>query len=617
MQNIILNNKLFGGKKNMVNKKRLLVFMLVFSLLMSYSSLFVSAAPLDKVRVIIGFHGSTDAGIIREFHGEIKNTLAQINAVVAMVPINAIHGLQHNPQVRYVEEDKYVQLMQAQTLPWGVDRIDAEKVWSYNTGSGIAIAIVDTGIDYDHPDLAANYWKGESFVDYTDDPMDDNGHGTHCAGIAAAVDNTSGVVGVAPDAELIAAKVLNQNGGAQLSWIADGINWAADNGADVISLSIGYDQHVQSWEDACDYAYYTKGCVVVAAAGNSGNPPGRGDNVEYPARYASVIAVSATDSSDKRARWSSTGPDVELAAPGVNIYSTLWDDTYGYKSGTSMSCPHVSGVAALVLAGAVDPSYDSDNDGVWDNNEVRSKMDDTAEDLGGSGRDTHYGYGLVDAEAATSVPLGHDIAVTALDAPSSVYQGDIATIQVTVENLGTNGETFDLTVTDETYGEFTETRSITLAAGGSTIETFTWDTTGATIDAHTIQAEAILTNDEDQSNNAMDATVNVYEQGQLSDMWVSEISWRIKQAGPNTFLYHKVTVMSDDGPVSSAIVYSTLSGPGGPWYYSGSTDSNGQIEFMLKGASSGTYTATVTDITHDSYTYNSELDVGNPSSYNV
>ncbi|UCD13826.1 MAG: S8 family serine peptidase, partial [Thermoplasmatales archaeon] len=245
----------------MFNKKTLLVFTLVLSLVISSSPLFVSAASVDKVQVIIGFHGKTNTGIIKEFQGEIQNTLDEINAIVVTIPENALQGLQHNPNIRYVEEDKYVQLVQAQNLPWGVDRIDAEKVWSFNTGSGIAIAIVDTGIDYDHPDLAANYWKGESFVDYTDDTMDDNGHGTHCAGIVAAVNNDIGVVGVAPDANLIAAKVLDYNGGAYLSWIADGINWAANNGADVISLSIGYDQHVQSWQDACDYAYYTKGCV--------------------------------------------------------------------------------------------------------------------------------------------------------------------------------------------------------------------------------------------------------------------------------------------------------------------------------------------------------------------
>lgn len=513
----------------MLNKKSLFVFMLVLSLIASSSSLIVIASPLEKVQVIIGFHDKANPDIIRNYKGEIKNILDEINAVVATIPKNALKGLQHNPNIKYVEEDKYILLTQAQTLPWGINRIDAENVWSSNTGSGIAIAFVDTGIDYNHPDLDDNYWKGESFVSYTNDPMDDNGHGTHCAGIAAAMNNDIGVVGVAPDAQLIAVKALDYNGGAYFSWIADGINWAANNGADIISLSIGYYQHVQSWKDACDYAYYTKGCVVVAAAGNSGNPPGKGNNVEYPARYDSTIAVSAIDSTDKRAKWSSTGPDVELAAPGVNIYSTLWDNTYGYKSGTSMACPHVSGVAALVLAGAVDPAYDLDSDGIWDNNEVRNKMDDTAEDLGSSGRDNWYGYGLIDAEASTSLPLDHDVAVTALDVPSSVYQGETASIDVTVKNLGTSSETFDLTITDETHGEFTETRSITLNAGGSTIETFTWDTTGATIGVHTIKAEAILTGDEDPSNNAMTDTIEVKEPG--SEIIVTAIDPNTMQAG--------------------------------------------------------------------------------------
>jgi subtilisin family serine protease len=514
----------------MLNKKTLMVFMLVFSLLISTTPLFVSAAQPEKINVIIGFHAEPDVALIKAHNGEVKNIMPQIHAVVATIPETAMAALQNNPKVRYIEEDKYVQLLQSQPVPWGVNRIDAERVWSSNTGSGVTIAICDTGIDYNHPDLATNCIFGASFVDYTpDDPMDDNGHGTHCAGIAAALNNDIGVVGVAPQASLMPVKILNSNGGANFSWVAQGIIWAADHGADVISLSIGYSQPVLSWQNACNYAYYDKGCVVVAAAGNSGNPPGKGDNVEYPGRYDSVIAVSATGSNDKRARWSSTGSDVELAAPGVDIYSTLWDDTYGYKSGTSMSCPHVSGVAALVLAGPVDPTYDSDNDGVWDSNEVRQKMDDTAEDLGDSGRDNWYGYGLVDAEAAASLPPDYDVAVTAIDAPSSVFQGETATIDVTVKNLGTYTENFDLTVTDETYGEFTETQSINLAAGGSTVETFTWGTTGATIGIHTIKAEALLTGDENPSNNAMATTIDVKEPG--SEVIVTDINPNTMQAG--------------------------------------------------------------------------------------
>ncbi len=514
--------------------KKIIILFIAIGLLLSTAPMITgeNAAdkPNEKIKVIIGFNGKPDTALINTFGGETKKEISGINAVTATIPETAINALQNNPKVRYIEEDKYVQLVSEQPIPWGVDRIDAEKVWSSNTGSDIYIAIVDTGIDYDHPDLAANCIDGASFVDYTDDPMDDNGHGTHCAGIAAAVNNTIGVVGVAPDAKLIAAKVLDYNGGAYLSWIADGIVWAADNGADVISLSIGYNKPVKSWKDACDYAYYTKGVVVVAAAGNSGNPPGKGNNVEYPGRYDSTIAVAATTTDDQRAWFSSTGPAVELAAPGVSIYSTWWDDTYDYNSGTSMACPHVSGVAALVLAGAVDPTYDLDNDGIWDNNEVRQKMDDTAEDLGDSGRDNWYGYGLVDAEAAASTPPDkHDVATTAIDTPSSVFQGETATIDVTVKNLGTYDETFELTVTDETYGEFTETRSITLAAGGSTVETFTWDTTGATIGLHTIKAEAILASDEYPENNAMTTTIEVKEPG--SEVIVTAIDPNTMQAG--------------------------------------------------------------------------------------
>jgi len=534
--------------------KKIIILFIAIGLLLSTAPMITGENAVDKsnekIKVIIGFNGKPDTALINTFGGETKKEISGINAVTATIPETAINALQNNPKIRYIEEDKYVQLVSEQPIPWGVDRIDAEKVWSSNTGSDIYIAIVDTGIDYNHPDLDDNYAFGESFVDYTNDPMDDDGHGTHCAGIAAAENNDIGVVGVAPGAKLIAAKVLDYNGGAYLSWISDGITWAANNGADVISLSIGYDQHVQSWQDACDYAYYTKGVVVVAAAGNSGNPPGKGDNVDYPGRYDSTIAVSATDSSDKRARWSSTGPDVELAAPGVNIYSTLWDDTYDYYSGTSMACPHVAGVAALVIA--------SD---VTNNVEVRNKMTSTAEDLGISGRDTKYGYGLVDAEAAAlPQPDTHDVAITAISTPGSIVKGDTATIGVTVENQGTYTETTTVTLTDMYDSGIIGSEPVTLGAGSSTVVTFYWDTTNEELGDHILEAAAsVVPGEEDIADNSMTTTVNVYEQGQQEYMYVSDISWSFKNAGPNKFLYHTITVKGESGAlVSGATVYSTL-----------------------------------------------------------
>jgi len=290
-------------------KNKIIVVLIAFLFMLSALPTITIAGTPEKIKVIIGFHNEPDVSIIQSYNGQVKTKMNQIKAVVAMIPETAITALQRNPNIRYIERDEHVQLIQAESLPWGVNRIDAEKIWSSNTGSDVTIAICDTGIDYNHPDLVANCIPGESFVDYTTDPMDDNGHGTHCAGIAAAVDNEIGVIGVAPEASLMPVKILNYNGGADFSWVAQGIYWAADNGADVISLSIGYPYHVQSWQDACDYAY-NNGCVVVAAAGNSGHRRRIYDNVDYPGKYASTIAVAATTSSDSRASFSSTGPDV-------------------------------------------------------------------------------------------------------------------------------------------------------------------------------------------------------------------------------------------------------------------------------------------------------------------
>jgi len=278
----------------------------------------------------------------------------------------------------------------AEVLPWGIDRVDAELVWpSGNTADPIKVGIIDTGISNKHPDLLSNIKGGVNTINPLKSWNDDNGHGSHVAGIVAAVDNDIGVIGVGPKIDLYAIKVLNADGSGYLSDVIEGIQWAINNNMQVINMSLGTTSDVQAFHDAV-IAAKNAGIVIVAAAGNSGG------SVNYPAAYPETIAVSATDQNNQIASWSSRGPEIDLAAPGVSIYSTYKGTGYATLSGTSMAAPHVTGVAALVLNTPVG-NYDANSNGKWDPDEVQKKLQDTATDLGNLGFDNLYGYGLVNA----------------------------------------------------------------------------------------------------------------------------------------------------------------------------------------------------------------------------
>ena len=218
------------------------------------------------------------------------------------------------------------------------------------------------------------------------------------AGIIVAEDNGRGVVGVAPEADLLAVKVLDRDGFGNVGWIIAGIEWAVANGADIINMSLGGD-YSQAERDACDAAY-DAGVLLVAGAGYDWAAP-----VLYPAAYDSVIAVTATDSSDLLASFSPIGESLELAAPGVGVYSTVADGGYGFLSGTSMAAPHVAGTAALYFHSNTE---DLTGDGAVDNNDLRLILRRRAMDLGYDGRDEFFGYGLVDAAAASFPPVPPD-----------------------------------------------------------------------------------------------------------------------------------------------------------------------------------------------------------------
>jgi subtilisin len=362
----------------------------------------VAAASTSERRVIIGFNkrpGSAERTLLRGHKGRMRHAFHMINAFAANLPEKEISRLRANPRIKYVVEDAVVSAVEPELseaeygTSWGVQHIGCDLVHDQGiTGQGVKIAVIDTGIDYTHPQLSANYRGGYDFVFTDNDPYDDssNSHGTHVAGIIAATADGSGVVGGAPDAELYAVKVLDGGGFGYLSWVVAGIEWAVDHGMDIASISIaGPDSPVL--QDACDAAF-NAGLLLVAAGGNT-----RAGDVLYPAAYDSVIAVSGSYQSDLPAWFSPMDAEVELMAPGSEILSTTADGEYALLSGTSQATPHVTAVAALLMSAG---QIDVNQDGLVNNLDVRLRLQQTAIDLGDEGRDEVYGFGLVDAAAA-------------------------------------------------------------------------------------------------------------------------------------------------------------------------------------------------------------------------
>lgn len=325
---------------------------------------------------------------VQRMGGQVVRELRIINAVAAVFPLmkasfsadSAAEGVQAIEEDRYIKwiesEPKYLSDIpfpsvdsiienltspeadtgsefqftgitpagdSGEEIPWGITRVNAPGAWPTTQGAGVRVAVVDTGIDLDHPELAAIIKGGFNSVESSSAPEDDHGHGTHVAGIIAAIHNSEGVVGVAPQVSLYAVKVLDANGGGTYSGVIAGIQWCAENKMDVLNMSLGGSTGSEAMANAIKAAH-DAGVTIVCAAGNSGGA------VSYPAKYPEAIAVSASTSKDAIAYFSSRGPEIDFIAPGVSIYSTYIDGGYGTMSGTSMACPHVTGLAALVVA---------------------------------------------------------------------------------------------------------------------------------------------------------------------------------------------------------------------------------------------------------------------------
>ncbi|MBW7474088.1 S8 family serine peptidase [Paenibacillus oenotherae] len=312
-----------------------------------------------------------------------------INLEAMTVSQEELKELINDSNILSIEEDA-IGRGSAQTEDWGIARIQAPQGWTNGlTGDNIKVAVLDSGIA-DHDDLVI-----QSKVNFTDSTStsDIYGHGTHVAGIIAAKNNSIGTVGAAPDVLLYSAKVLGDNNYGYYSWFIDGIDWAIDNNMDIINMSLSGESYSSAFEDACDAAY-DNGILILAAAGNNSSNTSSDDPDRYPAAFDSVIAVANATSTDERNSSSNKGPHLELTGPGTSVYSTYNNNGYTYMTGTSMATPYAAGIAAQYMEQY--PTYTVA--------QIRAKLAETAQDLGAPGRDSSYGYGMV--QAPYSVPIG-------------------------------------------------------------------------------------------------------------------------------------------------------------------------------------------------------------------
>jgi hypothetical protein len=305
--------------------------------------------------------------------------------------------LSQNPNMKFAEVDGAIVMQQVPTDPylgseWHLSKIQAPDAWDTSTGAGVTIAILDGGVDSSHPDLAARMVPGWNFYDNSSNTADVNGHGTMVAGAAAAAGNNGiGVTGVAWNSKIMPMRISDPNGYlTYYSIVANSLTWAADHGARVANISYIVSQ-VPTVQNAAQYMR-SKGGVVVASAGNSGA-------YTADANTSTIITVSATDSADIRTSWSAYGPIVDVAAPGVGIWTTTTGGGYSAVNGTSFSSPLTAGVAALVLS--ANPSLSPA--------QVDNILTSTADDLSPPGRDDYYGYGRVNAARAVAAAKGNSV----------------------------------------------------------------------------------------------------------------------------------------------------------------------------------------------------------------
>jgi thermitase len=573
--------------------RKTIVALAIAILLISSFPTIVFAAPLDNStpvsdfssqQILVKFKADVTlpevAQIHRQLGGQVKETIPGIGVQVVTVPKGQekakVKAYSSNAKVAYAEPDFVAEALDSPDDPgfvnqWGMVKIQAPQAWDVTTGSSqVTIAILDTGVDLDHPDLANKIISNVNFgsSNTTDDVY---GHGTHVAGIAAAMTNNGiGVAGLGYGSTIMNVKVLDDNGMGAYSWIASGIIWATDNGAKVINLSLGGSSPSSTLEDAVNYAW-NNGVVVVAAAGNAGST-----TPAYPAYYNNCIAVAATDANDGLTSFSNYGKWVDVAAPGMIIYSTLKDGGYGCKSGTSMASPHVAGLAALVFATLSDANGNGKLNG-----EVRRRIEATCDNIGISG----IGSGRINAYRAVQ---------------TGAATGTVAGI---VTNSGDGMPVAGATVSDGVRTALTD-------ANGQYI------ITGVPEGTYTLTASAACYSASSQAVSVVAAQTAIadFALTELASLppepiWVQSIDFGT--TGKNLRL--NIDVVSASGPVAGVQVAVQLTNGVQNWNFTGTTDSLGTASFVVTRAPGGSYVASITAITATGYTWDTTQGVTSAS----
>lgn len=616
--------------------KKLYAFLLILVLLVvsTASAVDFKTKPMKKpgkaklvqgeliVKFKEGVADATAERIIADLGCELKNNSKKAGKFKSLKIKNAksvetlVADFKKNRFVEYAETNSYCYAMAVPNDPyyspyqWHFDNpvyggIDMENAWDVAGGgsSGVIVGILDTGVAYENydgyaqaPDLAGtNFVAGYDFINNDSHPNDDEGHGTHvCGTIAQTTNNNTGVAGIAYNCSIMPVKILDSNGSGTATALANGLYWAADNGADVINMSLGwppgYDPGI-TVQNAIAYAY-NHGVTLVAATGNDSE-----NTVSYPAAYDDyVIAVGATRYDEQVAYYSNTGSSIDVTAPGgdVNVDqngdgyndgvlqmtfgNTPTDFGYYFYQGTSMATPHVAGVAALLVSnGTVGP----DN--------VRAALENTAEDKGASGWDSEYGHGIIDAYAAlnyNTTPPENRAPVADAGGP---YSADVG-VAISFDGTGSYDPDNDTITYAWNFGD------------GATATGATPSHAYAAAGTYTV---SLVVNDGEYDSNPAYATATVTEPGSdptmvVSDIAMSKVVRRTRQKATAT-----ITVIDDGGnPVDGATVYGTWSGA-----YSASvavvTGSNGVATSSTKYVNKPTsaFVFEITDVVKSGYVF--------------